>query len=101
KISKPSACNAVETILVHEAVAAEFIPRLEARLAGVEIVRDDASFGQEFLDLKVALRVVPSFEEAVRHIERHGSDHTETIVTRDVAAAQRFVDEVGSSTVLV
>jgi glutamate-5-semialdehyde dehydrogenase len=103
KVSRPSVCNAAETILVHEAIAPSFVPKLEARLGarGVEIRRDEASFGQEFLDLVVALRVVPSLDAAVAHIERYGSDHTEAIVTRDVTAARRFVDEVGSSTVVV
>ena len=62
---------------------------------------DEAAFGVEFLDLVVALRVVPSIDAAIAHIERHGSDHTEAIVTRDLAAARRFVDEVNSSTVVV
>jgi glutamate-5-semialdehyde dehydrogenase len=103
KASRPSVCNAAETILVHEAIAPAFLPRLRERLEarGVEIRTGEEDFGKEFLDLVVALRVVPSLDAAVAHIERYGSDHTEAIVTRDLAAARRFVDEVGSSTVLV
>jgi glutamate-5-semialdehyde dehydrogenase len=120
KVSRPAVCNACETILVHEAIAASFVPQLARRLAerGVELRGDEETvrlaagsaavvparpedFGAEFLDLVVAVRVVPSLDAAVAHIERHGSDHTEAIVTRDLGAARRFVDEVGSSTVLV
>jgi glutamate-5-semialdehyde dehydrogenase len=103
KVSRPSVCNACETILVHEAIAPSFVPRLRERLEarGVEIRTGESDFGQEFLDLVVALRVVPSIDAAIAHIERYGSDHTEAIVTRDLAAARRFVDEVQSSTVLV
>jgi len=103
KTSRPAVCNAAETILVHQAIAPTFVPRLEARLRerGVTVRTDEAAFGVEFLDLVVALRVVPSIDAAIAHIERHGSDHTEAIVTRDLAAARRFVDEVNSSTVVV
>jgi glutamate-5-semialdehyde dehydrogenase len=118
KAQRPGVCNAAETILVHEKIAPTFVPRLVKglRARGVEIRGDDGSralapdgvvaarpedFGAEFLDLIVALRIVPTLDEAVRHIERHGSSHTEAIVTRDDAAARRFVDEIGSSTVLV
>ncbi len=103
KVSRPAVCNACETILVHEGIAASFVPRLVERLEsrGVTVRRDEAAWGVEFLDLVVALRVVPSLDEAVRHIERFGSNHTEAIVTRSVAAARRFVAEVGSSTVVV
>lgn len=118
KVERPSVCNAAETFLIHEAVAAELIPRLVARLAErhVEIRGDETTqrlggaavvpasssdFGTEFLDLIVAVRVVPSIEDAIRHIEAHGSDHTEAIVTRDDRAAERFLAEIDSSTVLV
>jgi glutamate-5-semialdehyde dehydrogenase len=103
KVSRPAVCNACETILVHEAIAHGFVPRLTERLAarGVTVRRDEAAWGVEFLDLVVGLRVVPSLDEAVRHIERFGSSHTEAIVTRSLAAARRFVADVGSATVLV
>jgi glutamate-5-semialdehyde dehydrogenase len=115
KVQRPGVCNAVETILVHEAVAARFVPKLVARLPQVEIRGDSAAralsdkikpateddWSAEYLDLIVALRVVPSMDAAIAHIERYGSNHTEAIVTRDYAASQRFVNEVGSSTVCV
>ena len=103
KTSRPAVCNAAETILVHQSIAPTFVPRLEDRLGkkGVTVRTDDAAFGVEFLDLTVALRVVPSLDAAIAHIEKYGSDHTEAIVTRDLQAARRFVDEVNSSTVLV
>ncbi len=118
KASRPGVCNAAETILIHEAVADEFVPRLAARFAelGVEIRGDErtralggpgivaatlADWNEEYLALIVAVRVVPSFDAAILHIERHGSQHTEAIVTRDYATARRFVDECMSSTVVV
>jgi glutamate-5-semialdehyde dehydrogenase len=118
KAQRPGVCNACETILVHEAVADSLVPALCERLAarGVEIRGDErvrrlggsgivaateADWAEEYLALVVAMRVVPSLDEAIAHIERWGSQHTEAIVTRDLAAAQRFVDEVGSSTVVV
>jgi glutamate-5-semialdehyde dehydrogenase len=102
KISKPSACNSVETILVDRAIADTFLPKLRARLGGdgVEVREDVDDFGKEYLDLIVAVRVVDGLDDAIAHIERWGSDHTETIVTADAAAAERFLREVGSATVL-
>ncbi|MCB9562165.1 MAG: glutamate-5-semialdehyde dehydrogenase [Kofleriaceae bacterium] len=118
KVQRPGVCNAVETILVDRAVAPAFVPRLCARLAGdgVELRGDatvcalggdaviaatDADWDAEYLDLIVAVRVVDDLDTALRHIEAHGSDHTESIVTGDPAAAERFLHEVGSSTVMV
>lgn len=118
KTQRPGVCNALETILVDRAVADAFVPRLVARLAerGVEVRGDEVArrcggdavvaaaesdWSEEYLDLVVALRVVDDLEAAVDHIERYGSNHTEAIVTRDAAAAQRFLDVVNSSTVIV
>lgn len=118
KVQRPGVCNACETILVHEAVAGVFVPRLVERLSahGVEIRGDgrtrelggakvvpatEDDWAAEYLALIVAVRVVPSFEAAVAHIETYGSQHTEAIVTRDYATARRFLDEVQSSTVCV
>jgi glutamate-5-semialdehyde dehydrogenase len=115
KVQRPGVCNAVETILVHESIAASFVPKLAARLAQVEIRGDERSrqldarikpateddWYAEYLELIVALRVVPSLDAAIAHIEKYGSSHTEAIVTRDYASSQRFVNEVGSSTVCV
>lgn len=118
KVQRPGVCNACETILVHEAVAADLVPALCQRLraCGVEIRGDarvcelaggaaipatDDDWAAEYLDLIVAMRIVPNLDAAVAHIERYGSNHTEAIVTSDDAAAERFVRAVQSSTVLV
>jgi len=117
KVQRPGTCNAAETLLIDRAVADAFVPRLVERLAsrGVEIRGDaevrrlggggivaatDADWDTEFGDLIVAVGVVDGFDAAVAHIERHTSDHTEAIVTRDAAVAERFLHEVGSSTVV-
>ena len=117
KVQRPGVCNAMETLLVHEKAAPAFLPAAAAELAkhGVEIrgcprtcalvpfakpARDE-DFGTEFLDLVLAVRIVPSMEAAMEHIRRHGSLHTEAILTRDHARAMRFVREVDSSLVLV
>ena len=117
KVQRPSACNAVETILVDRAVADAFVPRLCARFAEQRVeVRGDAEvqrlggpavklatdddWAAEYLDLIVAVRVVDGLDAAIAHIERWGSDHTEAIVTTDQAAADRFLHEIGSSTVI-
>jgi glutamate-5-semialdehyde dehydrogenase len=110
-------CNAVETILVHEGVAAEFLPRLAASLtaAGVEIRADervrahvpdalaamDEDFETEFLAPVVAIGMVDDVGDAIAHIARYSSGHSEAIVTSDVATADRFVAEVDGAAVLV
>ncbi len=118
KVQRPGVCNAAETILIDRAIAASFVPRLCRRLVElkVEVRGDDATralggdrvrpavdddWGTEYLAKIVAVRVVDGLPAAVEHIERHGSNHTEAIVTGDEAAAERFTREVGSSTVLV
>jgi glutamate-5-semialdehyde dehydrogenase len=118
KVQRPSACNAVETILVDRAIAPAFVPRLCERLAalGVELRGDETAralggasvvpaseddWHEEYLALVVALRVVEGFDQAVAHIERYGSNHTESIITRDQLVADRFLREVDSSTVMV
>jgi glutamate-5-semialdehyde dehydrogenase len=117
KTQRPSVCNAAETLLVHEDVAADFLPRVAPGLEGVELVGDEAvravlgadrvgeatedDWAQEFLDLKLAVRVVPSLDAAVDHIARYGSGHSEAIVTRDLVAADRFTREVDAAAVLV
>jgi len=117
KVQRPGVCNAAETILIDEAIAPSFLPLLAARLgsAGVELRGDerarrvlpdlkpatDEDFATEYLDLICAVGVVDGVPSAIKHIERWGSSHTETIVTRDQAAAQRFVDECDSSCVMV
>jgi glutamate-5-semialdehyde dehydrogenase len=114
KVQRPSVCNAAESLLVHEAVAAEFLPRAAAALEGVELVGDaaaravvpmgeatDADFAAEFLALKLSVAVVPSVDAAIEHITRFGSGHSEAIVTRDLAAAERFTRDVDAAAVLV
>jgi glutamate-5-semialdehyde dehydrogenase len=117
KCQRPGVCNAMETMLVHEAVAEEFLPRAARALGerGVtlrgcertreilpdarEAVEDD--WYEEYLDLILAVRVVPSLEEAIRHINTYGSRHSEAIITADLEAAQRFTAEVDSADVYV
>jgi len=117
KVQRPGVCNAMETLLVHEKAAPEFLPAVAAELmkSGVELrgcpktVRlvpqarpaSDDDWGTEYLDLILAVRVVSSMDEAMEHIRRYGSLHTEAILTRDHARAMRFVREVDSSLVLV
>jgi glutamate-5-semialdehyde dehydrogenase len=117
KVQRPGVCNAAETILVDEAIAHSFLPQLAERLgrAGVELRGDERArtvvpslkpateedFAAEFLDLICAVGVVSGLGAAVRHIERYGSSHTETIVTRDAEAARRFTEEIDSSCVMV
>ena len=115
KTQRPSVCNAAESLVVHEAVAAEFLPRAAEALAGVELVGDERAhsivpsmepateddFGREFLDLRMSVAVVPSLDAAVDHIARYGSGHSEAIVTRDLAAAERFTREVDAAAVVV
>ena len=114
KVSRPGVCNAAETVLVDRAIAERFIPRLVARLPNVEL-RGDATacalgvakaateddWSAEYLDLILAVRVVDGLDAAIAHIEKYGSSHTEAIVTTDPAAAERFLRECDSSTVLV
>jgi glutamate-5-semialdehyde dehydrogenase len=117
KTQRPSVCNAAETLLVHEAVAAEFLPLVARRLDGVDLVGDESvratlgaervgeasedDWAREFLALKLAVRVVPTIDAAVDHIARYGSGHSEAIVTRDLAAADRFTREVDAAAVVV
>jgi glutamate-5-semialdehyde dehydrogenase len=114
KVQRPSVCNAAESLLVHEAVVGEFLPRAAAALEGVELVGDaaaraivpmgeatDDDFAAEFLALKLSVAVVPSVDAAIEHITRFGSGHSEAIVTRDLAAAERFTRDVDAAAVLV
>ncbi|MDP2855305.1 MAG: glutamate-5-semialdehyde dehydrogenase [Smithellaceae bacterium] len=117
KVQRPGVCNALETLLVHSDIAPAFLPKAAERLqkAGVllkgcektrKILKNiDAATEEdwyaEYLDLILAVRVVPSIDEAIAHIEKYGSLHTESIITKDYANSQRFLNEVNSSTVLV
>ncbi len=127
KTSAPATCNALECVLVHRDIAAAFIPPMLARFAvdGVEVrgtptviglapsglketvdggnLRQAApeDFGREFLDLIVAMRIVPGMDAAIEHIATYGSNHTEAIVSQDADAAEAFTARVQSSCVLV
>jgi len=117
KVQRPGVCNAMETMLVHEEIASRFLPRMFGRFrqAGVELrgcsrtreidpqVRPAtaADWPEEYLDLILAVRVVPDMDAALDHIARYSSNHTEAIVTKDYDNAQRFLNEVDSSVVLV
>ncbi|RUL86192.1 glutamate-5-semialdehyde dehydrogenase [Tautonia sociabilis] len=117
KAQRPGVCNAAETLLVHRAIAPRFLPEVARELTdvGVELRGDAASraivpamkaataadWDTEYLDLILAVAVVDDLDAAIEHIARHGSGHTEAIVTSDLAAARRFVAEVDSSAVLV
>jgi glutamate-5-semialdehyde dehydrogenase len=117
KTQRPGVCNAAETLLVDAAVAAEFLPGAlaELREAGVELVgderaraaaggaeigvADEADWASEYLDLKLAVAVVDSLEEAVEHVNRYGTRHSEAIVTRSEEAAERFAAGVDAAVV--
>jgi glutamate-5-semialdehyde dehydrogenase len=116
KTSRPSVCNAAESLLVHEAVADGFVPRVVAALqeAGVTVHGDerfqrvdgvvaatDADYDEEYLSLDIAAAVVPSLDAALEHIRRHSSAHSEAIVTGSLETARRFTAEVDSAAVLV
>jgi glutamate-5-semialdehyde dehydrogenase len=117
KTQRPSVCNAAESLVVHRAVAEEFLPVAAAALEGVELVGDDRSrailgpdrvgpatdddFSREFLDLKMSIAVVDDLDQAIDHIRRYGSGHTEAIVTADLATAERFTNEVDAAAVVV
>ncbi len=123
KVQRPSVCNALDTLLVHPAVAQTFLPQVAARLAqsGVELRAEGAAleilqqnqheiailaagpddFDQEWLALILGVRVVAGLNEAIDHIHRHSTEHSESILTNDWANAMRFVNEINSSAVFV
>ncbi len=117
KVSRPGVCNALETLLVHENIAPGFLPRIARAFeaAGVELrgcaatreiipgVKEatEADWYEEYLDLILSVKVVSGLEEAIAHIEKYGSMHTESIITQDYANARAFVDGVNSSAVMV
>ena len=117
KVQRPGVCNAMETLLVHRGIAPRFLPAMAEKMiaAGVELrgcpetrrilplvkAARKEDWTAEYLDLILAVKIVGGLEEAVAHIVRYGSAHTEAIVTRDYENARRFLREVPSSTVLV
>jgi glutamate-5-semialdehyde dehydrogenase len=117
KTQRPGVCNALETLLIHKDVAETFVPRIYDTLSALQVeLRGDECFRQfapqaksateddwhaEYLDLILSCRVVDDMDDAIAHINRYGSLHTEAIVTGDYANAQRFIREVNSGVVLV
>ena len=116
KVQYPAVCNAIETVLVHRQIAPTFLPLLAKayKQAGVEMRGCDATrallpnivpakevdWDTEYLDLIVSVRLVDDLETAIAHVNRHGSGHTDTIVTEDRQAAERFLDGVDAATVM-
>jgi glutamate-5-semialdehyde dehydrogenase len=117
KVQRPSVCNAMETLLVHEAVAPKFVPAMVAKYqaAGVEIrgcektraiaagikKATESDWTEEYLDLVLAVRIVKDIDEAIDHIERYGSEHTESIITNNYQRSREFIERVNSSAVMV
>ena len=116
KTQRPATCNAAEKLLIHETAAKLMLPQIAERLvkAGVQLRGDDAArklvpgmkaateadWGEEYLDLIMAVKVVKSIDEAIQHIQTYGSSHTDAIVTADAVSAQRFLNEVDSASVM-
>lgn len=115
KVQRPSACNAIETLLIHRNALAKFAPMIAKRLSNVELHADEAfralvpsalpatedDWTREYLDLKLAVRTVNSLEEAIAHINKYGSGHSDCILTDNPEHAEQFLNEVGSATVYV
>ncbi|MBI3995238.1 MAG: glutamate-5-semialdehyde dehydrogenase [Nitrospirae bacterium] len=117
KVQRPGTCNAMETLLVHEKIATVFLPKMiaEFQKAGVEIrgcpktraivpavkEANEEDWTTEYLDLILAVKVVKDMDEAMEHIARYGSQHSEAIITRDYARARRFLNEVDACAVFV
>jgi glutamate-5-semialdehyde dehydrogenase len=117
KAQRPSTCNAMETLLVHQSIAKTLLPKLAASLAAAKVeIRgcprtcqvlpeakpaSEQDYGKEFLDLILAVKIVKNMDEAMEHIAKYGSRHTEAIVTADYGRSMRFLKEVDASAVLV
>jgi glutamate-5-semialdehyde dehydrogenase len=117
KCSRPAVCNALETLLVHRAIAPSFMPRALQALRGEQVeilgcaatqafdasiaLASDDDYAAEFLDRKITIKIVADADEAIAHIARFGSQHTEVIASRDEALNERFVREVDASSVMV
>ncbi|MBM4070293.1 MAG: glutamate-5-semialdehyde dehydrogenase [Planctomycetes bacterium] len=117
KCQRPGVCNAAESLLVHADIARQFLPHIAdvlrrkgVELRGCPVTRElaahavaatEADYAAEFLDLILSVKVVANLEEAIEHISRYGSGHTEAIITGNLASAQRFTTAVDSSAVMV
>jgi glutamate-5-semialdehyde dehydrogenase len=123
KVQRPSVCNALDTVLVHRSVAQEFLPKVAHRLAqskvelraeesaldilqksgygGITVPANPDDFDQEWLALILGIKVVDNLDEAIVHIQQHSTEHTDSILTNNLAHATRFVNEVNSAAVFV
>ncbi|MBY0418532.1 MAG: glutamate-5-semialdehyde dehydrogenase, partial [Pararheinheimera sp.] len=117
KTQRPGVCNSLETLLVHQAVAPEFLALVSAAFEEKQVEvfacdlslpyfatatkADDTQFDTEYLRLAMSVKTVASYDEAVAHIQRHSSGHTEVICTQDISTAQRFLKQINSAVVMV
>ena len=117
KVQRPGVCNSMETMLVHENIAESFLPKVSkafsennVELRGCERTREiipqitqanENDWYQEYLDLILSVKVVKDIKDAIEHIEKYGSMHTESIITQSYANSQYFINSVNSSTVMV
>ncbi|HET9061377.1 MAG TPA: glutamate-5-semialdehyde dehydrogenase [Acidimicrobiales bacterium] len=115
KTQRPSVCNATESLVVHRSVANELLPLAVQAMPAVRMVGDvearaivhgmeaatEEDWGREYLDLVLSVKIVGSLDEAIEHVQRYSSGHTEAIVTRDLEAARRFCREVDAAAVVV
>lgn len=117
KVQRPGVCNAMETLLIHQDIAAEFLPKVTEALAtkGVELrgdahsreyvpslkVATDEDWDTEYLDLILSIRVVKSVEDAIDHIDRYGSNHSDAIISQSVKAQDAFINQVDSAAVYI
>ncbi|MGM0216009.1 glutamate-5-semialdehyde dehydrogenase [Enterococcus sp. AZ109] len=117
KVQRPSVCNSIETILIHEDIAEEFLPQIEQALVTNQVElhacpksmlhlqtakpAEDEDWATEYLDLILAVKIVSSLDEAIHHINKYNSGHSEAIVTDSYSAGQRFLNEVDAAAVYI
>jgi glutamate-5-semialdehyde dehydrogenase len=117
KTQRPGVCNALETLVVHQAIAPKFLALVSAAFADKQVEvfacdlslpyfstatkADEAQFDTEYLRLAISVKTVASYDQAVAHIQRHSSGHTEVICTQDISTAQRFLKQINSAVVMV
>lgn len=117
KTQRPSACNSLETLLVHKDIANEILPKAADKLSNFEVkihackqskhflvnaeIANEDDYHAEYLAQEIAVKIVHSFDEAIKHINEYTSDHTEVIVTQDISRSQQFIKQINSSVVMV